>query len=87
MEWRRLDLRSNHNRPQPDTLVALRMVPTNCASTYSWYRNERHDIGQFHAEDSQRKLWFRGSRGISDPVKMRKHFDIWWCYVPAFDGI
>lgn len=71
--------------PPLNTLTALCLRPVNGRSTL--YRSEQYDIGHFQAETGRRKLWWHGTRAASDPVRMRKHYDIWWCPVPEFDGI
>lgn len=85
-EWKRLDLSRPINRPQPNQLVALRLTPTGSRATF--YRSERYDIGVFKPDpNTGRKLWWHGTRGCEDLVRLKKHCDIWWCVVPEFDAI
>lgn len=83
-DWRQLDLSKPACRPRPDQLVALRLTPTGSRATY--YRDKRYDIGTFRADpNTGRKLWWHGTSGCEDPARLRKHYEIWWCEVPAFD--
>lgn len=84
--WMRLDLRSKWDRPDPGQLVALRMTPTGPRATF--YREVRYDIGQFEAAPKTgRKLWWHGTRGCDDPIRLKNHYEIWWCPVPRFDEL
>lgn len=85
MHWRRLDMRRKDAMPPIGSLAALRMTPTNGRSTF--YHEERYDIGRFKTEEKGRKAWWHGSRGVDNPTRLRKHYDIWWCPVAEFDGI
>lgn len=71
--------------PALGALVALRMEPNNGRATF--YKVERFDIGRFKTEKGGRKVWWHSTRGTSDPARLRKHYDIWWCSVPEFDGV
>lgn len=83
-EWRLLDLTRIDGRPQPGQLTALRLLPENSRSAA--YPSARYDIGYFKPDyRTGRKLWWHGARGCEDTVKMKKHYQIWWCEVPAFD--
>ena len=82
-KWKRLDLRSKVNAPCLGELVAIRMYPKNDRSTF--YRSERYEIGRFEMDGG--KLWWKSSRSTEDPVKIKQHYDVWWCPIPAFDGI
>lgn len=85
MAWTILDLRSKVLTPKVESLVALKLVPKNGTATY--YRNERFDIGRFKTESynpKSRKLWWHGARGVEDPVRLRKHYDIWWYPIQEF---
>lgn len=85
-KWRRLDLTSVWDRPAVGQLAALRLVPNNGRA--SLYAREKYDIGEFHRDpQTGRKLWWHGTRGCEDPVRLRKHYEIWWCPVHEFDGI
>ncbi len=84
IHWKRLDLRSKTTMPRPNTLTALYLQPVNTRQAF--YSTERYEIGRFKTEDGKRKLWWHSSRGVNDPVRMRKHYDIWWCPVWEFDG-
>lgn len=86
MKWRRLDLRRMDSRPREGELVALRLVPNNTRARY--FDKEYYDIGRFSTStmDQSSKLWWHGRRGVDDPTRLRKHFDIWWCRMPEFDG-
>lgn len=83
--WKRLDLRKKGQRPEIDTLIALRMVPNNARATF--YRSEQYEIGHFILDRNGKKLWWTHSHGTSDPARLKQHYDIWWCYVEPFDGI
>lgn len=82
--WKQLDLSRNFDRPSAGQLVALRMVPNNPNATY--YKDDKYDIGRFQTCPSTgRKLWWHGTRGTEDPIKMKKQHVIWWCVVQPFD--
>ena len=53
------------------------------------YKIDNHEAGYFGKNErnpKSRKIWWF-SRGSSyDPARMKKHYDIWWCVVPEFDG-
>lgn len=85
-KWRRLDLRRAESRPREGELVALRLSPNNMRSRY--FDREYYDIGCFSANAAAKsaKLWWHGRRSIDDPTRLKKHYDIWWCRVPVFDG-
>lgn len=85
-KWRKLDLTSSWDRPAVGQLAALRLVPNNGRA--SLYSREKYDIGEFRRDpQTGRKLWWHGTRGCEDPVRLRKHYEIWWCPVHEFDGI
>lgn len=86
-KWKRLDLRKKEASPRPGELVALRMTPSNGRATF--YSSERYDIGYFKPDErsTSKKLWWHGNRGTDDMVWLKKHYDIWWCPVAAYDGI
>lgn len=87
-KWRKLDLANKNDRPDPDCLVALRLTPTVRGRQATFYRDERYDIGKFKADPSTgRKLWWHGTHGCEDPVRLKKHYDIWWCEVSAFPSL
>lgn len=81
--WKRLDLRNKATMPPPDTLVVLYLRPIKNSG---FYDSEQYEIGCFKVGTGQRKLWWQSMRNVNDPVKMRRHYDIWWCAVPEFDG-
>lgn len=86
MSWKMLDLRSKVLMPKPTELVALRLVPKNEAAKF--YREERYDIGRFKPDSynpKSRKFWWHGTRGTNDPIRLRKHYDIWWCSINEYD--
>lgn len=70
--------------PPLNSLVALYLQPTKGRSAF--FSIERYEIGRFQAESGKRKIWWRSSRGVDDPVKMRKHYTIWWYPLPEYDG-
>lgn len=84
-KWKRLDLRKKDQRPEIGALVALRMTPNNARATF--YSSEEYQIGRFILDRNGKKLWRKHSHGTSDPVRIKKHYDIWWCYVDPFDGV
>ena len=82
-KWRRLELNRLDGRPEAGQLVALRMLPNNARAAF--YKDAKYDIGKFQTEtDRSRKLWWEGTGGTWDPVRMKKHYDIWWCPVQPF---
>ncbi len=84
--WKRLDLRSKDSAPRAGDLVALRMTPSNGGATF--YNRERYEIGHFKADERcGKKVWWYSNSGSSDPVKLKQHYDIWWCPVTPYDGI
>ena len=84
-KWKRLNLARPDERPHPGQLVALRLAPTR--SRAAFYSSERYDIGMFKADpNTGRKLWWHGARGCENPVRLKKHYDIWWCAVHEFDA-
>ena len=84
-KWKRLDLARLDGRPEPDQLVALRMLPNNGSATF--YKDAQYDIGRFQTEtDKSRKLWWCGTHGTQDPARMKKRYVIWWCPVHPFDS-
>ena len=84
-KWKRLELNRLDGRPEVEQLVALRMIPNNGSATF--YKDAKYDIGKFQVEtDKSRKLWWSGSHGTHDPVRMKKHYTIWWCPVHPFDS-
>lgn len=80
--WKRLDLRSKQSMPPLNALTALCLRPPKNRSALYW--SERYEVGRFQTEERQRKVWWHGSSGVRDPVKMRKHYDIWWYPLPEF---
>lgn len=83
--WKPLDLRKKGQRPEAGAIVVLYLMPNNKHSTF--YRTNRYDIGQFEQPDSNRKLWWHGTRGTVNPVKLKQHYDIWWYYAIPFNII
>lgn len=84
-KWKRLDLRGKYTAPQAEAITALRMEPKNGKATL--YGSARYDIGYLKADSNEKKLWWHGSRGVDNPVRLKQHYDIWWCQVAEFDGI
>lgn len=85
-KWKRLDLISLYGHPEAGQLVALRMLPNNGSATF--YKDAKYDIGEFQtATEKGRKLWWCGTCGTQDPVRMKKHYVIWWCPVHPFDAL
>ena len=86
MNWIRLDLRSKTLCPRAGMLVALRMEPTNGAARF--FGTAHYDIGTFETESmnsKSKKLWWHGTRGVDNPTRLRKHYDIWWIPIREFD--
>ena len=80
-QWKRLNLARRDSRPAPGLLVALRMVPTKEKATF--YGREKYDIGRFQVDTAAgRKLRWHGTRGTEDPVRLKSHYEIWWCVIP-----
>lgn len=78
-EWNPLDLITSH--PAPEELVALRLIP--CSGRATFYKSPRYDIGVFKLDpNTGRKLWWHGTHGCEDPIRLKKHYDIRWCQVP-----
>lgn len=87
MNWKRLDLRNKTLMPRVGELVALRMEPKKGLSRF--YNSGRYDIGTFNTDSmnpKSKKLWWHGSRGVDNPTRLRKHYDIWWFPVREFDN-
>ena len=86
-KWRKLDMASKTGHPPADMLVALYLDPTNGRSTY--YRHIEYDVGCFKPDsrENSRKLWWHGTHSTQDPTRMKKHYTIWWCPVPEYDGL
>lgn len=82
--WKRLDLRGKRSMPPINALTVLYLRPTKGRSAFYW--SERYEVGRFQVEEGKRKAWWLGSSGVRDPIKMRKHYDIWWCLLPEYDG-
>ena len=85
-KWRKLDLTRTFERPALGQLTALRLVDKR----ERLYTKEAYDIGRFETDPrapGSRKLWWRDGNGGFDPVRMKKHYEIWWCPVPEFDGV
>lgn len=84
-KWKKLDLVRKDSRPLPEQLVTLRMIPTGANATF--YKEAKYDIGKFETDNATgRKLWWHGTRGTQDPIKMKEHYDIWWCEVQPFES-
>ena len=84
-KWKPLELNRQSSRPDVDQLVVLRMLPSNGSAIF--YKDAKYDIGKFQTESvKSRKLWWSGTSGTHDPVRMKKHYRIWWCPVPSFDS-
>ncbi len=83
-KWKSLDMRKKDQRPDEGALFALRMV----SKTQSTLANgERYDTGKLKLDREGKKLWLHHASGISDPVRLKQSYDIWWCYINPFDGI
>lgn len=80
--WRRIDLRSRDTWPREGAAVAVRMVPKNENSQF--YRNDRHDAGRFERDGG--KLLWRGATMRRYATDLKQHYELWWCYLPEFDG-
>lgn len=79
-----LDMVRAYGHPEPGQLVVLRMVPSNGSATF--YKDARYDVGKFETDTSTgRKLWRHSDHGTRDPVKLKKHYHIWWCPLTPFD--
>lgn len=79
--WYDLSLVGSYGRPEPDKLIALHLIPKNSQPVFY---EEQYDIGQFRLDKtSGRKLWWHGTHGQRDPVRMKKNYDIRWAYVTA----
>lgn len=74
--WRPLDLRSRSVvGPYDAELVALRLISKQ-GGMDSYY------IGSFRTKEG--KTWFfRAGGGSMDPVKLRRQFAPYWCYLPG----
>ena len=84
-KWKKLDLSRCFDRPSVGQLVALRLAPINSDSPF--YNADKYDIGRFaHDAQTGRKLWWHGTHGCHDPIRMKKHYEIWWCPVADFDA-
>lgn len=84
-KWKPLELNRRDGRPDVGQLAVLRMIPSNGSATF--YTDARYDIGKFQTEsDKHRKLWWSGTCGTKDPVRMKKRYNIWWCPVHPFDA-
>jgi hypothetical protein len=82
--WMRLDLRCKEQSPKNGELVAMRLIPNNARATF--YRIDKYDIGHFEQDEHGRKLWWHGTYGTHSPSGLKKHYDIWWCYVTPFQS-
>lgn len=83
-EWKLLELNRPEGRPKADQLVAIRLIPNNERPAF-YYRDAKYDIGRFDTENEKsRKLWWHGTHGLQDPIKMKRHYCIWWCHVTDF---
>lgn len=82
-KWRELDLSRCWGHPAEGQLTALLLKPTNDRATF--YAKEKYDIGRFSCDaQTGRKLWWHGTHGCEDPVRLKKHYEIWWYPI---DGI
>lgn len=60
------------------------MLPINVSANF--YKDARYDIGVFRSPDEEsKKLWWHGTCGVADPVKLKKRYVIFWCPVEPFD--
>lgn len=80
--WRRIDLRSRETWPREGTIVVVRMEPKNEREAY--YHLDKTDAGSFEPHDS--KLYWKGSSVHRYATELKKHYNLWWCYMPEFDG-
>ena len=79
--WNELKL-NRPDSPPPSVLIALKLRDTTSC------HSEQFDIGQFQLDSTTgRKLWWHGTHGCQDPIRMKKHHTIWWATVPPFDGL
>ena len=81
-EWRPLDLRRADSRPRDGELVALKLIPAG--SRARSFDRTQYDIGFFRPDGMTKspKLWWLGAHGVDDPIRMKKHHDIWWYPLP-----
>lgn len=81
-QWQQLDMTTAAGHPPAGALAVLYIEPAKPGDT------PQYDIGQLLLDDrnkSSRKLWWHGTHGIQDPVKMRKHNPtIWWHLTNAY---
>lgn len=80
--WTKLDLRRKETAPQVGALVALYLYPTTARGQF--HQSQHYEIGRFTAPDGGRKVWWQNQRTVEDPLRMKKHYEIWWRYVPEF---
>jgi len=85
-KWQKLDLGNSAGHPPADMPVALRLASASGASECN--RRIEYDIGRFKfdSRENSRKLWWHGTHGTQDPVRMKMRCAIWWCPVPEYDG-
>lgn len=81
--WKKLDLRGKSSMPPLNSLAALYFQPVG--EKPAFFRDAHYEIGYFKTESGRRKIWWHSLRGIDDPVKWRKHYDIWWRLIPECD--
>ena len=81
--WKPLDLIHPDGHPNHNQLVALRLVPVGTD------HGEQHDIGKLKPDpnSTSRKLWWHGTHGCQDPIRMKKRYNIFWCVLPHFDTL
>lgn len=81
--WRRIDLRRRDTWPHESTLVVVRMEPKNGRATF--YRGVRNEAGCFERDGG--KLLWRGTSIRRYATDLKQHYELWWCYMPEFDGM
>ena len=85
-KWVRLNMKIKAGSPPLDTLVALRLVPLGIDGMFD---SGYYEAGYFSRDErnpKSRKIWWFSRGSSHDPVRMKKHYDIWWCVIPQFDG-
>jgi hypothetical protein len=83
-DWHRIDLRHRENMPKENQLVALHMEPLDGKR---WgYNAPQYEVGYFKME-GRKWYWHRGPHSCSDPVTMKRNYEIWWTEMPLFDGM
>lgn len=69
-----------------DTLVILRLVPLGIDKMFDLGYYEAGYFRRDEKDPKSRKVWWYSKGSDHDPVRMKKHYDLWWCIAPVFDG-